>query len=302
MSDNSKKIDLIDIFRIIWKKKYFLISITAFFAICSTFYALSITNVYTSKVTLAPVTPEMNVPKNAMTPMRGFSGFSGFSLGYSNSDQINQGIETMKSLKFFSIMSQQTNLAVPLIAGTGWNRSQNKITVDERKYDELNKEWIRNAPAFRSRVPSDQEVYKVFKQKFKVTQDDDTGIITLSISYFSPYLAKEWLDIAVDTINQIARDDAINQAKSSKKYLEDQIRSTSLAEVKVVLSDLVQDQSQIIMLAESSPEYLFKVIDPAIVPELKSSPWRALICVVGTFFGFALGMLYVFLRAYYKES
>ena len=125
---------------------------------------------------------------------------------------------------------------------------------------------------FRSRVPSDQEVYKVFKQKFKVTQDDDTGIITLSISYFSPYLAKEWLDIAVDTINQIARDDAINQAKSSKKYLEDQIRSTSLAEVKVVLSDLVQDQSQIIMLAESSPEYLFKVIDPAIVPELKSSP------------------------------
>ena len=101
MSDNSKKIDLIDIFRIIWKKKYFLISITAFFAICSTFYALSITNVYTSKVTLAPVTPEMNVPKNAMTPMRGFSGFSGFSLGYSNSDQINQGIETMKSLKFF---------------------------------------------------------------------------------------------------------------------------------------------------------------------------------------------------------
>ena len=93
----------------------------------------------------------MNVPKNAMTPMRGFSGFSGFSLGYSNSDQINQGIETMKSLKFFSIMSQQTNLAVPLITGTGWNRSQNKITVDERKYDELNKEWIRNAPAFRSR-------------------------------------------------------------------------------------------------------------------------------------------------------
>ena len=115
------------------EEKIFLISITAFFAICSTFYALSITNVYTSKVTLAPVTPEMNVPKNAMTPMRGFSGFSGFSLGYSNSDQINQGIETMKSLKFFSIMSQQTNLAVPLIAGTGWNRSQNKITVDERK-------------------------------------------------------------------------------------------------------------------------------------------------------------------------
>ena len=35
------------------------------------------------------------------------------------------------------------------------------------------------------------------------------------------------------------------------------------------------------MLAEVRPEYVFKTIDPAVVPEEKSKPSRALICALG---------------------
>ena len=52
------------------------------------------------------------------------------------------------------------------------------------------------------------------------------------------------------------------------------------------------------MLAEVRPEYVFKTIDPAVIPEEKSKPSRALTCVLGTFLGGMLGMVVVLIRHY----
>jgi uncharacterized protein involved in exopolysaccharide biosynthesis len=47
------------------------------------------------------------------------------------------------------------------------------------------------------------------------------------------------------------------------------------------------------MLAEVQEEFIFKVVDPAVIPELKSSPKRALICVLGTLLGGMLSVVIV---------
>ena len=54
------------------------------------------------------------------------------------------------------------------------------------------------------------------------------------------------------------------------------------------------------MLAEVRPEYVFKTIDPAIAPEKKSKPSRALICIIGTFIGGVLGVVLVAIRHFGK--
>jgi uncharacterized protein involved in exopolysaccharide biosynthesis len=54
-----------------------------------------------------------------------------------------------------------------------------------------------------------------------------------------------------------------------------------------------------VMLAEVRPEYVFKTIDPAVIPEEKSKPGRALICVLGTLIGGALGVLLVLIRYFW---
>jgi len=43
---------------------------------------------------------------------------------------------------------------------------------------------------------------------------------------------------------------------------------------------------------------VFKTIDPAVVPEEKSEPKRALICVLGTLLGGMLSVLIVLVRHY----
>ena len=66
--------------------------------------------------------------------------------------------------------------------------------------------------------------------------------------------------------------------------------------------ELIQSQTETVMLAEVRPEYVFKTIDPAVVPEEKSKPSRALICVLGTLLGGILGVVIVLIRHYARSE
>ncbi|MCW4630976.1 GNVR domain-containing protein [Marinomonas rhodophyticola] len=50
------------------------------------------------------------------------------------------------------------------------------------------------------------------------------------------------------------------------------------------------------MLAQVQDEFAFKTIDPAVVPEEKAGPKRALICVLAVLLGGMLGMAIVLIR------
>jgi LPS O-antigen subunit length determinant protein (WzzB/FepE family) len=52
------------------------------------------------------------------------------------------------------------------------------------------------------------------------------------------------------------------------------------------------------MLAKASPEYAFVTVSPAMVPEEKTQPKRALICILGTLLGGMLSVLLVLVRHY----
>ena len=56
------------------------------------------------------------------------------------------------------------------------------------------------------------------------------------------------------------------------------------------------------MLAEVKDEFAFKTIDPAVVPEEKTGPKRALICVLATLLGGMLGVALVLLRFAFREN
>ena len=56
------------------------------------------------------------------------------------------------------------------------------------------------------------------------------------------------------------------------------------------------------MLSQSSPDYVFKVIDAPIAPELKLEPKRAIICIVGTITGFIITLLIVLVLIFRQET
>ena len=79
---------------------------------------------------------------------------------------------------------------------------------------------------------------------------------------------------------------------SNIEYLQAQIEKTSIAEMKDVFYTIIQEQIKNKMLAEASPEYVFVAVNPSMLPEEKSQPKRALICVVGALIGGSLSVLF----------
>ena len=78
--------------------------------------------------------------------------------------------------------------------------------------------------------------------------------------------------------------------KSHKKiftyeYLNEKLAETKVSSMEAVFYQLIEQQTKNMMLASIKDEYVFKVIEPPQVPELKDSPKRALMVLLGAILG-----------------
>ena len=103
-------------------------------------------------------------------------------------------------------------------------------------------------------------------------------------------------------INDEIRNQDISEAESSIEYLSQQIDNSPAVDLRDLFYDLIQTQTETMMLANVREEYVFKTIDPATVPEEKSSPRRAIICLVSTFLGGFFAIIYVIFRHYLNSE
>ena len=90
----------------------------------------------------------------------------------------------------------------------------------------------------------------------------------------------------------------IQEAEESIRFLEAQREKTSLVTLDEVFAQLIEEQTKTIMLANVSKDYVFDVIDPPVIPEMRIKPSRALICMIGTLLGGMLGLVAVLVRHY----
>tara|TARA_B110000008_G_scaffold262798_1_gene285572 strand:+ start:125 stop:1036 length:912 start_codon:yes stop_codon:yes gene_type:complete len=294
--ENKEEINLIELMRVIWSGKYIIGSITFLASIIAVVYSLSLSDTYRSEVSLSPVGLEGENSSGLAGQLGGLAGIAGITMGDNAGSKITIGLEVMQSRRFFNQIATKYNIVKPLMASKDWDRATNKLIYDEEIYDSKLNKWVRNPKPPMSAEPSLQEAHREFSSIFSVIRDNKTGIITLGIEHYSPYIAKQWLDWIILEINNLSRNDDMNQAEKSIKFLKDEIRVTNLNEIKEGISKLIQSQVEKIMLAKVTPEYLFKIIDPPYVSEIKSGPSRALICILGFLLGLMSGILFVIIR------
>ncbi|MCV5941666.1 hypothetical protein OFN64_33855, partial [Escherichia coli] len=86
---------------------------------------------------------------------------------------------------------------------------------------------------------------------------------------------------------------AISETSQNLFYLNEQLDKTSIADMQNTFYKLIEEQTKSLMLAEAQDEFVFKVIDPAIVPDKKDNPNRLLIIIIGSILGLMLGSGFV---------
>lgn len=290
------EIDLAELFKIIWAGKFQIIAVTTVFAIASIFYALSLPNIYKAEALLAPATEESGGMGGLAAKFGGLASLTGVNLGGGGVDKTGLAIEIMKSRQFISKFINDNNLLVPLMAAKDWNQATNELIIDAEIFDTNSNKWMREVkPPFKAE-PSNQEAFKEFYKNIAIVQDEETSIVTLSIEHFSPEVAKQWVDKFVIAINSEMKKRDLTEAQESINYLESQLKETNIAELQNVLYQIMEEQTKTIMFANVREEYIFKIIDPALISEEKEKPKRALIVILATLLGGMFSVAYVLIR------
>lgn len=298
------EIDLRELFSVVWKGKWLIITITTVFAIASVVFAILQPNIYKSEALLAPASEEQGGGLSALaSQFGGLASLAGVNLGAKGStDKTQLAIEVLKSRQFTSEFIQKHNNLADLMAAKKWDRNTDKIIYDSELYNEQTNTWVRDVePPFKPE-PSMQEAYKEFSKIIVVNKDKESGMVTISIEHLSPTVAQQWVTWLIQDINKVMKDRDVAEAYRSTEFLNQQIALTNVADIKTVLYKLIEEQAKTIMFAEVRDEYVFKTIDPALVPEEKAKPKRALICVLGTMLGGILSVMLVLVRHFMRKN
>ena len=297
--DPEDEVDLRELFLAIWRGKWFIMALTLVFAIGGVAYALYLPDVYTAQ---AKVAPEDGQGGGQMGGQLGnLASLAGVNVGSEGSSKTIIAKEILQSRAFLTDFIHRRNLAVPLAATEGWNAKKQEWRINTEVYNPQEDSWKTNEEG-QSAEPTEWQLYKALSGKLSVSQDEETGILTLSVSSQSPQAAQQWAEWLLADINEHMREKDVREARNRIDYLRQKLQETSITGMQQVFYQLIESETRTVMLANANDEYVFETIDPAVAPESPSEPKRRLIAIVATLTGGILGVLIVFVREFLKPK
>lgn len=302
---NDSKVEeftLLDVFFTIWKGRFIVMATTFIFAVASILYSLSLPNIYTASILLAPVGESQSSGLSKLAnQFGGLSSLAGINLsGSSSKTELSKNI--LRSRKFLEDFINKYDLLVPLMAVNGFNLRTQKLEYDFDLYNVENAQWVREVSFPKTAEPSGWESYQKLLELLSINEDKESGLISVTIDYYSPTIAKNWLALIIQELNLTVKNNDKKDAQNSIEYLSTQLQNTELSGMRNIFYQLIEEQTKTIMLAEVTEEYVFRVVDPSNVPDEKSSPKRALMVISATFLGLVFGIFIVFFLTIKKNQ
>lgn len=287
--DIETEINLIDLWRVAWNRRYFIAIFTSFIALASVIYAISLENVYRAEALLSPVSSN-NEGRNVQL---GFAAsLAGLNIEPSGSD-IETTLATLRSREFILKFIADRDLLVWL-AASAYNAEAGESLLLQEIYDAEVGSWtMRDGKSLK---PTDWEAYELFSSILSVSEDSSTGLIQVAIDWPDPRLAANWVNWIIEDINAHTKTRDMEEASRAVEYLQRQLSNTQLVEMQRVLYELIESQTRTLMLGDVRDEYVLEVIDPAFIPEDKVYPNRMFICILGALFGAMTATLIVLVQ------
>ena len=129
--------------------------------------------------------------------------------------------------------------------------------------------------------------------------DEETGIITISISSIDPNLSKDILISVLSIGDLIYRDMQSSASNKALNYFNNLAFSSMNSKLSQISSIIAEDELRKLMLLEIDGYYLFEVLDSPRTPESKSFPSRSILCII---FALAITVFFSILSYIFSQS
>lgn len=167
-------------------------------------------------------------------------------------------------------------------------------------------DWDASAQTWRQELespPTLNDGVRYFLEDVMVVRRLTKGqALKIGITWRDRELAAQWANELIDRLNATMRERALQSAEQSLSYLRSELERVTVVEVRQGIFGLIEEQVKRVMLANVTPQFAFKIIDPAVAPDEDDyhSPRLILMLLGGVFFGGALGAFMAFILAWRK--
>jgi uncharacterized protein involved in exopolysaccharide biosynthesis len=216
----------------------------------------------------------------ALGNLGGLASLVGLGLGGHGSKE-NEAVETLRSRALTRAYIEANGL-LPILFRNRWDPAARKWKIGRF-----------------SRVPTLEDGYKKFEKNIlSVVENRKTGLISISITWEDPILAKQWTDGLVNSANDRLRTQAIERSTRTLEYLQKISDTISITEVRATIYKLIESEIKKQMIAAGGKDYAFRVVDSAVVPERKVFPMRYLFLIFGALIVPTIWSLIIAFRRY----
>jgi len=266
--ERGDELSLIELWKVLVEYKLLIIVFTALTTLGAIYYVSTLPTIYKAKVLMIPASGGGG-GGGLSNRLGGLADMAGVSLGDSSAGaEGEQALARLKVRSFLTKHIKEKNLK-PILFADQW--------------DSVEKKWI-------DKEPSDRDSAELLKNMIEAGSHprSKAGLVSLSIEWKNPHNPNKIADIAnnlVSSINSHAKDRAILEARDSISFLEKELEQTSILNSQTILYSLIEQQMGKIMMANIRDEFVFKIIDPAVVHKHAETKPISMVVFIGLILG-----------------
>lgn len=268
------EIDLLSLWKVLWKYKHVIVLTTALFGAVAAALALIATPLYRAEVVITQVREDaLGGASSLMNQVGGLASLVGVNLQMGDAER--DGAAVLQSRR---LVEEFIKRHVPL----------SMLFTETEKPQSV---WL-GVKRFRENV-------------LTIKDNSREGTIAITMEWTDPVTAARWANDFVALANELMRARALDESNRNIRYINDQLAHTDVVELRKVMFSIIENETKRLMLANGRIEYAFMVVDPAVAPEIRSSPKRTLMVIVGAILGGCIGAITALIlnaRARYRHS
>ncbi len=291
-SESIAPLTLLGLVWFFWRRKLILFFCALIGAVSALVLDLYKPDTYKSTALLAPVSIGGKSGISSLVgDLGGLASMAGVDLSGGDSSKVSVALQILRSRSFLASFIRKHNIEVEVFAAEGWSPSDNSLRIDKSIYSLDKKEWMRDPKLLKPSSPTDNELYKSLDSRIRVNEDKVSGMITLELEYYSPYLAAEWLNMIVRELDETMRERDISNSERKIEYLSNTMETIANSDIRTVFYQLIEQETRSMMLAKANAEYVFHILDDAYVAEEPAGPGKIIVVVIGLMVGVFLAVI-----------
>jgi capsule polysaccharide export protein KpsE/RkpR len=239
-------------------------------------------DVFRGEVTIAPT--EAN--QQASFPLPGIEGLASLAgIAMPASEKLEEHLAVLRSRDFVWRFIREYDLMRVLF---------------EDKWDAANERWEDDDV---DKQPNEWDAYRFFTRKvFSVNKDAKTGLVQVTVDWYDPEQAADWANKIVQLLNEHLRMIATERSRENLEYLNQELEGIKVSEMRQTLYQLIEQEQRTAMIVNTQKEYAFRVLDPAVPPDKKIRPKRAVLTILAGMLGFLLTAGFIIFRHGYRSD